>query len=111
MEENPIAEPLTVSVKKQVIIYGKHDYIVKNIQDLLEKSDYAAVGFTILAEALDYLRMSPFDAVVLGGGVDPHDKIEIQRLVEADFKHAKVIEHFGGPATVISELKTALGDN
>jgi len=110
MEENPIAEPLIVSVKKQVVVYGKHDYIVKNIQDLIEKSDYNAVGFIVLAEALDYLRMSPFDAVLLGGGVDPHDKIQIQQLVESDFKHAKVIEHFGGPATVISELKSSLGE-
>lgn len=110
MDQNPISEPISISVKKNIVVYGKHDYIVKNIQDLLEKADYTAVGFVLLAEALDYLRMNPFDAIVTGGGVDPHDKIQIQQLVESDFKHAKLIEHFGGPATVISELKNALGE-
>ena len=62
-------------------------------------------------EVLDYIRMNPLDGVLMGGGVDPHDRMEIKSLVAKDFPNAKVIEHFGGPATIITEVKTALGDN
>ncbi len=110
MEENSVTEPIAISAKKHIVVYGKHDYIVDNIKGLIEKADYSASGFSVLAETLDYLRMSPFDAVVIGGGVDPHDRIAIQNLVETDFKHAKVIEHFGGPATIINELTLALSE-
>jgi hypothetical protein len=108
MEGNSATEPITVTAKKHIVVYGKHDYIVQNLQGLIEKADYTASGFSVLDETLDYLRMHPFDAIVIGGGVDPHDRIAIQQLVDADFQHAKVIEHYGGPATVIQELTAAL---
>ncbi len=107
MEENSATEPIAISVKKHIVVYGKYDYIVDNIRSLIEKADYTASGFSVFAETMDYLRMNAFDAVVIGGGVDPHDRIEIQKLIDADFKHAKLIEHYGGPATVITELTSA----
>lgn len=108
MEEKTITESTSVAVKKHIVVYGKHDYIVQNIKNLIENADYTAIGFSVLAETMDYLRMNPFDAVVIGGGVDPHDRMEIQQLIDTDFKHTKVVEHYGGPATVINELKEAL---
>lgn len=110
MEEN-IQENTTpsVSVKKHVIVYGKHDYIVKNVLDLLVKAEYSADGYVSLEETLDHIRMRSFDAVLIGGGVDPHDRIQVKNLVGSDFKHAKVIEHYGGPATILSEIRSAIG--
>lgn len=108
MEGNSVTEPITITAKKHIIVYGKHDYIVQNLQGLIEKADYTASGFNVLSEILDYLRENHFDAIVIGGGVDPHDRIAIQQLVDSDFKHAKVVEHYGGPATLIQELTTAL---
>ena len=99
-----------ISVKKQIVVYGKHDYIVKNVLDLLSRADYAGAGYTNLEETLDHIRMSSFDAVIIGGGVDPHDRQQIKDLVANDYKHARVVEHYGGPATIIPELKSALGD-
>lgn len=109
MEENIKEKPVSISVKKHIVVYGKHDYILTNVQNLLSKEDFTSAGFTLLAEALDYIRMNPLDAILIGGGVDPHDRIEIQKLVLGGFQHVKVIEHFGGPATIIPEVKRALG--
>ncbi len=109
MEENIQETPITISVKKHIVVFGKHDYILKNVEDLLIKADFATAGFTVLPEALDYIRMNAPDAVFIGGGVDPHDRMQIQSLLNSDFPHVKVIEHFGGPATIISEVKSALG--
>lgn len=108
MEENIQERPVTISVKKHIVVFGKHDYILKNVEDLLVKADFTTSGFTVLAEALDYIKMNPLDAVLIGGGVDPHDRMEIQKLISTDFPHVKMIEHFGGPATIITEVKSAL---
>ena len=100
----------TISVKKQVVVYGKHEYIVKNVLDLLARADYAGTGYTNLEETLDHIRLSSFDAIIIGGGVDPHDRQQVKDLVNKDYKHAKIVEHYGGPATIIPELKSVLGD-
>jgi hypothetical protein len=98
-----------VSVKKHIVVYGKHDYILTNVQNLINKADMTSIGFTLLGETLDYIRMNPLDAVLIGGGVDPHDRMKISELVKAEVPHIKVIEHFGGPATILPEIKSALG--
>ncbi len=107
MEENN-AQPISISVKKHTVIYGKHDYIVRNVQTLLERADYSSEGFINLPEILDYIKMNPLDAIIIGGGVDPHDRIKVQELIKSDFPHVKMVEHYGGPATIIPELKQAL---
>ncbi len=111
MEENvhEIQQP-TIVVKKQIVVYGKYDYVIKNMLDLLARADYNGSGYVRLEEVMDHIRMSPFDAVLIGGGVDPHDRLQIKDLINREFKHGKVIEHYGGPATIITEVKNALGD-
>lgn len=94
--------------KKQILIYGKHEYILSNVRSLLERSGYEALGFLILEELLDYMRMYSLDAVLIGGGVDPQDRRKITELVRSDLHHVKIIEHYGGPATILTELKIAL---
>jgi hypothetical protein len=110
MEENLQESPTSISIKKHIVVYGKHDYIVKNTLDLLTKADYSSAGFTLLIEAIDYLRMNSFDGVLMGGGVDPHDRMQIKNLLTTEFPHARIVEHFGGPATIISEVKSVFGD-
>ncbi len=108
MEENFQDQHVSISVKKHVVVYGKHDYIIQNVQDLLTRGDFTSAGFTVLPEAIDYIRMNPLDVIIIGGGVDPRDRAEIQKLVSSELSHVKIIEHFGGPATIINEVKSAL---
>ncbi|MFN0030696.1 MAG: hypothetical protein ACKVOR_00905 [Flavobacteriales bacterium] len=109
MEENKQEiTPPTLTVKKHIVVYGKHDYIIKNVIDLLLRADYNATGYIRLEEVLDHMRLSSFDAVLIGGGVDPHDRLEIKTLVNNEYRHARVIEHYGGPATIIQEIKSVL---
>lgn len=111
MEENFQDQPVSISVKKHVVVYGKHEYIITNVQDLLTRGDFTSAGFTVLPEALDYIRMNSLDAIIIGGGVEPRDRMQIQKIVAEELTHVKIIEHFGGPATIISEVKNALGVN
>lgn len=107
MEENS-TQQVSISVKKHVVVFGKHDYIVNNVKTLLNKADYSSEGFVNLHEVMDYMKSNPLDAVLIGGGVDPHDRIKVQNLVKSEFPHVKVVEHYGGPATIISELKLVM---
>lgn len=107
MEENN-AQPVSISVKKHIVIFGKHDYILRNVQSLLDKADFTSEGFVLLPEILDYIKMNPLDAVLIGGGVDPHDRLKVQELIKKEFPHVKVVEHYGGPATIIPELNQVL---
>ena len=43
-----------------------------------------------------------------GGGVDPHDRIKIQNSIKEWTLTTRVVEHFGGPATVLQEVREAL---
>ena len=109
--EEPIQEiPSTqteVVTAKQIVVFGKHDYIVENSQNLLNKGGYTTSGFVEVAGAIEFLKSQPVDAVFMGGGVDPHDRIAIKAVIDADFPHVKIIDHFGGPATILTEAENA----
>jgi hypothetical protein len=109
--EEPIQEiPSTqteVVTAKHIVVFGKHDYIVENAQNLLNKGGYTTSGFVEVAGAIEFLKSQPVDAVFMGGGVDPHDRIAIKAVIDADFQHVKIIDHFGGPATILTEAGNA----
>ncbi len=107
MEDNLKETAQSISVKKHIVVFGKHDYILKNVEDLLQKSDFTSVGFVNAEEARDYVRMNPVDGILIGGGVSPHDRQDLKDLVKSEFTHIKVIEHFGGPATIMTEVLSA----
>ncbi len=100
---NDVAKP------KRVLVVGNHDYILRNVESLLQKAGFETAGHTEEEQALDYIRYNPLDAVLIGGGVDPHVRLKISQLVKADFPSVKLIEHFGGPATILTEVQSALG--
>ena len=111
MEENLNETPRPeVSAKKHIMVYGKYDYILKNVQDLLDKANYASTGFTALPEASDYIRLHPIDAIFIGGGVDPQDRQTLREVAASINKDLKIVEHYGGPATIIREVTDALSE-
>jgi hypothetical protein len=108
MEEQETKTAPIHEQKTRLVVVGKHDYIIENTERLLQKEGFETVGFTFLAEAMDYIRMNPIEAVLIGGGVDPHDRLQVTELVKSTLPQVKVIEHFGGPATIVPEVKKAL---
>ena len=90
------------------LVFGKHDYIVSNVQSQLEKAEFRCAGSVVLSEALEYLKNNHPQLIVIGGGVDPHDRIKIQNSIKLWSLSTRVVEHFGGPATVLGEVREAL---
>lgn len=91
-----------------VLVFGKHDYIVKNVSTQLEKAEFKCSGSVVLAQALDYIKTNQPQIVVIGGGVDPHDRIKIAAAIKSFSPETKMVEHFGGPATVLEEVRSTL---
>ena len=90
------------------LIFGKHDYIVSNVQTHLEIAEIRFSCTVVLTQALDYLKSNQPQLIVIGGGVDPHDRIKIQDSIKEWALSTRVVEHFGGPATVLNEVREAL---
>lgn len=110
MEDNNALSPeeqKPVAGAKHLVIFGKHDYIVENAEKLLTKGGYVTKGFTQATEAMEYIKMNQIDGLFVGGGVDPHDRLSIKALIDADYPSIRIIDHFGGPATILSEVESA----
>jgi hypothetical protein len=108
MELN-LVESAPVQVETiHVLVFGKHEYIVSNVKTQLEKAEFKCSGSVVLTEALEYLKANNPQLLVIGGGVDPHDRIKIQDYIKAGAMSTKIVEHFGGPATVLLEVREVL---
>ena len=90
------------------LVFGKHEYIVSNVKSQLEKAEFNCAGSVVLSQALEYLKTNQPQLIVIGGGVDPHDRIKIQNGIRELSLTTRVVEHFGGPATVLSEVREAM---
>ncbi len=90
------------------LVFGKHEYIVNNVKMQLEKAEFRCSGSVVLAQVLDYLKNSRPQLLVIGGGVDPHDRIKIQNSIKLWSLPTLIVEHFGGPATVLNEVRNAM---
>jgi DNA-binding NarL/FixJ family response regulator len=108
MEETQNTPTQEQGSAKNVLVFAKHDYVVSNANVILSKGGFAAHGYTNLMEATDYIRTGEVDVVLIMGGVDPHDKISLTRGLAEFAPQAKVVDHFGGPATLLHEVLTAL---
>jgi hypothetical protein len=108
MEETPTITAVETPQIKRILVFAKHDYVVNNANTILSKGGFSIHGYIVLAEAVDYVRTSAIDVVLIMGGVDPHNKISLEAALSEFAPHAKVVEHFGGPATLLHEVLTAL---
>ena len=111
--ENKMELQLTDATPVQVetvhaLVFGKHEYIVSNVKAQLEKAEFNCSGSVVLSQALEYLKANQPQLIVIGGGVDPHDRIKIQKSIREWSLTTRMVEHFGGPATVLSEVREAL---
>ena len=108
MEETPAIQASENAAIKNILVFAKHDYVLTNATSILNKGGFATHGFTNLMEASDYIRTGALDVILIMGGVDPHDKISLTSGLPEFAPHAKIVDHFGGPATILHEILTAL---
>ncbi len=95
--------------KKTVAVVAKHLYVVENIESMLQKNGYNTFGITEDEEGLNKkLSKLNFDVLFIGGGVEPLFRNDLVDFVQEKKPEVKIVEHFGGPATIRNEVATAL---
>lgn len=95
--------------KPRVVVIGKHEYILENIAGILKREGFEPVG---MMEDLDDLPKKvlkrEFEVLLFGGGIDPHVRASLLEAVRESRPECHIVEHFGGPATIISEISEVL---
>lgn len=93
--------------KKKILVIGRHETLLAKVTTMLEQQGYHAIGRQNNEEAIEAFKSNTFDAVIIGGGVDP----ESRKLFHAQFPkinpQVKIIDSH--PQTVLSDLQEAFG--
>jgi DNA-binding NtrC family response regulator len=108
MEDISVESAAAPVLKSHIVVIGQHDYILENVENILNRAGYSTRGFLVSEEAAEYIRMNQVDLIFMGGGVNPNDRISLRKMIAQDFPQVKYVEHFGGPATILPEIEEAL---
>lgn len=91
---------------KKILILGKHQYMVDNIQSILEKGGFSVVGYASVDQIIEEYKSETLDMIVFTGAVSPSDESELINWKNEQFPTALIFEHHGGPATVLEEVQS-----
>ena len=93
----------------KVLVVGRHDYIVDNIQSILSPKGFEVLTSITDEEVLKILKSEDVDVLFVGGAVEPQAKAVFTSFLAQNAPSVKYVEHYGGPATILSEVQEALG--
>ena len=92
-----------------VLVVGRRDYVLETLGGLLERAGYSVVTAMEDNQVIKQLKMVKPDLLIIGGGVEPNSRLVFRRFVVSQMPSTKIVEHYGGPATLVSEVNQALG--
>lgn len=92
----------------QVLVVGRRDYIIDNVKKILVPKGFDVVGAMSDDEVLERLKTKTIDVLFIGGSVEPNSKRAFAEWIHTHCPNTKMIEHFGGPATILLEVQQAL---
>jgi DNA-binding NtrC family response regulator len=96
MEENSV---------KHILILGKHQYMVDNVQGILSKGGFEVNGYDQVEKIIEEYQATQLDMIVFTGAVNPSDFSDLIQWKNEKFPSALIFEHHGGPATVLEEVQ------
>lgn len=91
-----------------VLIVGRRDYVLQTFSDIARKAGLNPLALSADEEVFKALRSRSYSVLLLGGGVEPNSRIAFREYVIQHRPEVKIIEHFGGPATLLDELRSAI---
>ena len=92
----------------EVLVVGKHEYVLEKVEGILKGKGYSTAGSVEYDEVLKLLRDKEIDLLFIGGGIPPHERMGYLEFVQSQKPDVRVVEHFGGPATILKEVAEAL---
>lgn len=91
----------------RMLVVGRHASILARATALLEGADYVVAG-ALTDDDATRLMASGFDALLLGGGVEPDSRTRLRAAFEAASPGRPVIEHYGGPHGLLDHVNRIL---
>lgn len=99
----------TQTVKTQtVLVVARHDYLISNIEKLLQGQGFNVLCSTQDEEVLKKLKSEAVDLLFVGGSVEPNSKAVFTSFLAQNDLPTRYVEHYGGPATILTEVREAL---
>lgn len=92
---------------KTILIFVKYETIMDVIDSHLSEHNYETITTADEEEAIEIIKNKDFDAILIGGGVGKEIRQNILDTLKSEKPDAKIVEHYGGPYTVIDSVKAA----
>ncbi len=89
-----------------VLVIGRKDYIVQTYSDIAQKEGYKVIVAYTDEEVYRALKSKSVNILLVSGGVEPNSKIAFREFIIQNGLSIRVVEHFGGPATLPNELQS-----
>ncbi len=97
-------------MKLNILVVGRHLQIMETILRLIHtQSEWQASGVLTDNEAIEKLRETNFDLVLIGGGVKEESELKLKVEFEQFNPRIKIIRHYGGGSGLLfNEINEAL---
>ena len=92
----------------RVLVLSRQEYVIEKLTHLLTTHGYEATGCLADEQVLKTIGESDMQILLISGGFDPNRKMEIRKLISERPEPVVIVEHFGGPATLLQEIRNAL---
>lgn len=92
-----------------VLVVGRRDYVLETLGGLLSRAGYSVLTEMEDEHVIKTLKSKSPDVLLIGGGVEPNSRLGFRRFIVSQMPLVKIVEHFGGPATLVSEVNQAVG--
>ncbi len=92
-----------------ILILGKHSSMMQRVLSFLHSNGYVNTkGVLTNVEVKNELLSHHYQLLIIGGSIDNETRNMIQQLIKENYLGTKTIQHFGNPASLIAEIKTAV---
>lgn len=95
-------------MKKKILIVARSADLLRNLQSFLQAKGYEVLAVAKDQDALNHLRESGVDLLLIGGQVELASRKSIRYWAETNRPNIKIVEHNGGTFKLDVIIATAL---
>jgi DNA-binding response OmpR family regulator len=95
----------------RILVVGRHPEIMTQVTAALKEDGHHATAALTDEQAMNAVKETALNLVVIGGGVDIGLRERLRKEIQDRRSAAKIIEHFGPLAALLSKISQLKRDN